>query len=188
MQRAVAGFGVRVVFKLLVSLCLALYCGMVVWGDGPARRAVVPAVVASAAPRAESGIRVLPAPERPVRIGPQVAKAAPRDVPAGPHRSANERLAALVMAALNRTTATVAPPANTLRRWIAANTANVRAAPTKRSALSGKIGRGGEVWVLWAEPNGWVRLRAADGTVAGFVHKSLLTDAPPSETRMAAAD
>nr|WP_241741500.1 SH3 domain-containing protein [Gemmobacter straminiformis] len=180
---------------MLVSLCLALYCGMVIWGDGPARKTSAVAPVVMAAQGRESGIRVLPAPKRPVRIGPQVTEAAGHGgaVPAAknlPARvTANERLAALVLATLDRHKTAMAPaePANLARRWVTANTANVRSGPNKRSALAGKIGRGGEVWVLWSEPNGWVRLRAADGTVAGFVHKSLLTDAPPAETRLATA-
>lgn len=194
MQRAVAGIGVTVVFKLLVSLCLALYCGMVIWGDGPARTArasTAPADTPAASAKLESGIRILPAPKQAVRIGPQMTRVAARpDVPKPKAVTPEEELAALVMATLARPTETgrAAPPANHTRRWITAGTANVRAEPNKRSALAGKIGRGGEVWVMWAEPNGWVRLRAADGTVTGFVHKSLLTDKAPKVIVFAAAD
>lgn len=190
----------RVVWKLLVSLCLAIYCGMVVWGNGPARLergAERPLTLAVAKGATTSGVRVLPAPKRPVRIGPQavrrsapgVAAAAAPVLTAQPDDEAGRELAALVMAALEQPTATmVEQPANTQRRWITANTANVRAGPNKRSKLAGKIGRGGEVFVLWAEPNGWVKLRAADGKVAGYVHKSLLTDTPPKATLIAASD
>ncbi len=193
----------RVVWKLLVSLCLAIYCGMVIWGNGPTRLergAERPLTVAAAKVAATSGVRVLPVPKRPVRIGPQAVRrsapevaAAAAPAPTAPTAqsddAAGRELAALVMAALDRPTATMAgQPANTQRRWITANTANVRAGPNKRSKLAGKIGRGGEVFVLWAEPNGWVKLRAADGKVAGYVHKSLLTDTPPKATLIAASD
>lgn len=184
MQRAVAGIGVTVVFKLMVSLCLALYCSMAIWGDGPPRmtdRALRLEGAAAPAPAA-SGIRVLPAPPRPVRIGPQLATATKRGAKGVP-----DGFAAVVASGLPAARVVDTLPANVARRWVTANS-NVRSGPNKRSALAGKIGTGGEVWVLWAEPNGWVKLRSAKGDVTGFVHKSLLTDKAPKATLIAVAD
>lgn len=159
-------------FRLLVLLCLSLFSVMSIFGDGPPRTARY-AMAAQAMPVLTSGIRVLPAP-------PRVVKAAtlPKPAPAGVPMAVVP-----VLAALQTAPQPDALPANVQLRWITARTANVRAEPSKRSALAGKIGLGGAVHVLWAEPNGWMRVRSATGDVSGFVHKSLLTDtAPPAAT------
>lgn len=83
---------------------------------------------------------------------------------------------------------TAALPANVKLGWIAASTANVRAAPSKRSALAGKIASGGSVHILWVEPNGWVRIKTVAGDVSGFVHKSLLTDVAPATASVELAE
>lgn len=144
---------------------------MVIYGDGPPRTASFAVEQTSAAPAA-SGIRVLPAPRQAVQPAPDqvalVSYTAP--VAALPKAPPLADAAALSDAA----------PANVALRWITASTANVRAQPNKRSALAGKVGLGEAVYLMWAEPNGWMRIRSASGEVTGFVHKSLLTDQAPA--------
>lgn len=187
MQRLFECWGLRVVFRLLVLLCLSIYCAMVIWGNGPDRMARYARADAAPAPMT-SGIRVLPAPEKVVVAAPPPAEAEPvaTVVPVAMEAPAPEPEPGLALAeadgaeiALGSAGETL--PANVQLGWIGEKNANVRAGPNKRSALAGKIGAGGAVHVMWTEPNGWVRLRSADGTVEGFVHKSLITDvAPPT--------
>lgn len=167
--------------RLLVLLCLSIYSTLVIFGNGPPRTARYAEVPASTAPTS-SGIRVLPAPIRqtstnltPTRPAPAKAAPPPRVVLA----SYTAPVAAMPAAAVAGNEP-AALDANLHLRWITATTANIRTRPTKRSALSGKIGLGEAVHVMWAEPNGWIRIRAANGAVTGFVHKSLLTDAAPA--------
>ncbi len=182
MQRGYECFGVRVVFRLLVLLCLSLFSVMSVFGNGPPRTARY-AMAAQATSVLQSGIRVLPAPERVVKVdaAPKPAATIPV-VPVLALAQGNDR-PLLVEDRPQVEDLADALPANLQLRWITARTANVRAEPNKRSALAGKIGLGGAVHVMWAEPNGWVRVRSAAGDVSGFVHKSLLTEtAPPAAT------
>ncbi|AWB47407.1 hypothetical protein HYN69_01795 [Gemmobacter aquarius] len=164
-------------FRLLVLLCASLYSSMVIFGDGPARTARFAVEQASDAP-AISGIRVLPAPK------PVVRATAPQEVslaaytPTAPSQATPDTLTdTLTDSALS---ADANLPANVQLRWITAGTANVRSEPNKRSALAGKVGLGEAVYLMWAEPNGWMRVRSATGDVTGFVHKSLLTDQAPA--------
>lgn len=143
---------------------------MSVYGNGPPRTARYAEAAPATAP-ATSGIRVLPAPPRVVKA--QSAETLslvafdPRPAPAPVAAAAAAETAPAV-------------PANVQLRWITASTANVRAQPNKRSGLTGKVGLGEAVHMMWAEPNGWVRIRSTDGAVTGFVHKSLLTDEAPA--------
>lgn len=153
---------------------------MSIYGNGPSRVDLYTRVEPSGS-TTESGIRVLPAP-------PRIIRAASAPLVRMRQKDATITLARAQTIVPAEPEATL--PANVQLRWISAGTANVRAAPNKRSALAGKIGRGGAVHVMWTEPNGWVRIRAAAGEVTGFVHKSLLTaDAPPGAVQeMAKAD
>lgn len=149
-------------------LCLSLYSAMSVYGNGPPRTARYAEAMPATAP-ASSGIRVLPAPPRIVKAQPAetvtLVAFDPRPAPVAAPAAAE---------------ATPALPANVQLRWVTASTANVRAQPNKRSDLAGKVGLGEAVYLMWAEPNGWVRIRSTDGAVTGFVHKSLLTDEAPA--------
>lgn len=164
--------------RLLVLLCLSIYSTLVIFGNGPPRTARYAEVPASTAP-ASSGIRVLPAPTYQTVAHPAPAKAAP---PTRVVLASYTAPVAAMPAAAVAGNQPAALDANLHLRWITATTANIRTRPTKRSALSGKIGLGEAVHVMWAEPNGWIRIRAANGAVTGFVHKSLLTDAAPATT------
>lgn len=158
-------------------MCASLYSVMVIFGDGPPRTASYAALSESLGP-SQSGIRVLPAPPR------VVAAAAPEEL----------SLAAYTPTALSDALPDTFPdaaladaeipaaeiPANVQLRWITAGTANVRSQPNKRSALAGKVVLGEVVYLMWAEPNGWMRIRSANGDVTGFVHQSLLTDQAPA--------
>lgn len=156
-------------------LCVSLYCTMSVFGNGPPRVARYAEATPSTAP-ASSGIRVLPAPPRVVLAQPAQRQAAETlSLAAFTASPAPDRFAAP-----QAETSAPPPPANLQLRWVTAGTANVRAQPNKRSDLAGKVGLGEAVYMMWAEPNGWVRIRSTDGAVTGFVHKSLLTDEEPA--------
>lgn len=145
---------------------------MCIYGNGPSRSGLYARPEPSERP-STGGIRVISAPERVIR-----AAAAP--LVRNPQKEATVMLARAALPASPE--AASALPTNVELRWISAGTANVRAAPNKRSALAGKIGMDGAVHVMWTEPNGWVRIRTATGEVEGFVHKSLLTTNAPFTT------
>lgn len=150
---------------------------MVIFGDGPPRTANHAPLTADLGP-SQNGIRVLPAAPRVVRAeaADQVSLAA--FAPTAPSQATPDTLTdTLTDSALS---ADADLPANVQLRWITAGTANVRSQPNKRSALAGKVGHGEAVYLMWTEPNGWMRVRSATGDVTGFVHKSLLTDQAPA--------
>lgn len=182
-------FGVRVVWRLLVGLCVALFAVMSIYGDGPTR---TDGAVAAQSARSgadvtvqTSGLRVMPLPPSQTvsvstkaapattTLAPVVAQVAAQ--PVSETASAND----LRHAGAGATAASL--PTNVQLRWISADNANVRSGPSKRSELAGKITAGAAVHVMWSEPNGWVRVRAAAGDVSGFVHQSLLTDIAPGD-------
>lgn len=51
---------------------------------------------------------------------------------------------------------------------------NVRARPSSRSAVVGKLGRGEAVTVVWVEPNGWARIRIEGDGIEGYMAKDFL--------------
>lgn len=155
---------------------------MVIYGDGPPRTARFVVEQASVTP-ATNGIRVLPAPKKVDRSpAPDKVSLVSYTPPlaALPKAPALADAPAASDAAVSDAAVSDAAPANVALRWITADTANVRTQPNKRSALAGKVGLGEAVHLLWAEPNGWMRIHSADGAVTGFVHKSLLTDQAPA--------
>ncbi len=178
-------------------LCLSLYCAMSIWGNGPLRTERL----ARSAPQVEtpvfeSSLKVMPAPQAaaPPPAADVAAAQAPDRTPEPEAFSFAAYMAADDAPALARdTTATTTEPAaapvaaadpadlpeNLQMRWINVGTANVRSAPNKRSALAGKVALGEAVYVMWAEPNGWMRIRSPDGLVTGFVHESLLSEQAP---------
>ena len=178
----------------MVLLCLSLYCAMSVWGNGPSRTERY--ARSSVSGPATDGIVVLPAPAQPIaaqpipaRIVRAAAKAVPQRIDGVPVPAGGSATDGAVgdRGAVPATKLAAGPatepdslPANVKLGWIAASTANVRSGPNKRSSLAGKIASGGAVHILWAEPNGWVRIKAVEGGASGFVHKSLLTGIAPN--------
>jgi uncharacterized protein YgiM (DUF1202 family) len=71
-------------------------------------------------------------------------------------------------------------PATATLRWVAVDSANVRAQPGRDGAIAGRIERDDVVQVLWMEDNGWARIRMEGDGVDGFVFGDLLTDVEPS--------
>ena len=71
-------------------------------------------------------------------------------------------------------------PATATLRWVAVDSANVRAQPGRDGAIAGRIERNDVVQVLWMEDNGWARIRMEGDGVDGFVFGDLLTDVEPS--------
>ncbi len=71
-------------------------------------------------------------------------------------------------------------PANVTLRWVAVESANVRAQPGRYGAIAGRVERNDVVQVLWMEDNGWARIRMEGDGVDGFVFGDLLTDVEPS--------
>lgn len=131
-----------------------------------------PAATVTLASLPHQPIRVLPAPPLPA---PSLAAAnAAADIPDLPTGS----IAPVPVAA---TDATDAIPANTQLRWVTANSANVRKAPSRNSSVTGRVERGEALLVLWTEDNGWARIRVEGDGVDGFVHQSLLADTEPAQ-------
>ena len=71
-------------------------------------------------------------------------------------------------------------PATATLRWVAVESANVRAQPGRYGAIAGRVERNDVVQVLWMEDNGWARIRMEGDGVDGFVFGDLLTDVEPS--------
>jgi hypothetical protein len=71
-------------------------------------------------------------------------------------------------------------PANVTLRWVAVDSANVRAQPGRYGAIAGRVERNDVVQVLWMEDNGWARIRVEGDGADGFVFGDLLTDVEPS--------
>lgn len=69
---------------------------------------------------------------------------------------------------------------NVSLRWVAVDSANVRARPGRNGAIAGRVERDEAVEVLWVEPSGWVRIRVQGDGVDGFVFGNLLTDVDPT--------
>ena len=71
-------------------------------------------------------------------------------------------------------------PATATLRWVAVESANVRAQPGRYGAIAGRVERNDVVQVLWMEDNGWARIRMEGDGADGFVFGDLLTDVEPS--------
>lgn len=172
--------------RLLIILGVALYSVMLIGGEDtgqtraglrdapdtpapPPETALAEAGKINGTAAADASVTLASLPAQPIRILPPpprqepVALAEPAVVPEADADAAAET------------------PSNTTLAWVTVDRANVRQAPSRQASVSGRVERGEALLVLWTEPSGWVRVRVEGDGVDGFVHKSLLTETPPSQ-------
>lgn len=132
-----------------------------------AEAAAQPAAPAVAVP--DQALRILPLPQQPADAQPTLITA-----------TAELAEEALLQTASIPTEAEDNIPANVTLRWVAVESANVRAQPGRNGAIAGRVERNDVVQVLWMEDNGWARIRVEGDGADGFVFGDLLTDVEPS--------
>lgn len=187
--------------RLLLLFGISFYIVLIVFGEdqGQLRAGLrdAPALPASAAPSPAPS----PAPTE-LAAAPAEAEVTPADAPAVPDQALRVLSTAELstpdvptFAVLSENAAaefdlqTASIPldlpedpaaANISLRWVAVDSANVRAQPGRDGAIAGRIARGEAVEVLWVEPSGWARIRVQGDGVDGFVFGDLLTDIDPT--------
>lgn len=191
--------------RLLILFGITFYGVMIVFGEdrgqlraglrdapmatGPAAAPVVVADSAEAQPAAplvavpDQAQRILPMPQDNVATQPspmptavELAEQALLQTASIPIEIATETVTETVTGTATET----GLPATATLRWVAVDSANVRAQPGRYGAIAGRVERNDVVQVLWMEDNGWARIRMEGDGVDGFVFGDLLTDVEPS--------
>lgn len=183
--------------RLLILFGIAFYGVMIVFGEdqgqlraglrdapmatGPAAAPVVVADSAEAQPAApavavpDQAQRILPMPQDNAATQPSPMPTAVELAEQAPLQTAS------IPIEIETDTATeTGLPATATLRWVAVESANVRAQPGRYGAIAGRVERNDVVQVLWMEDNGWARIRMEGDGADGFVFGDLLTDVEPS--------
>lgn len=191
--------------RLLILFGITFYGVMIVFGEdqgqlraglrdapmatGPAAAPVVVADSAEAQPAAPSvavpdqAQRILPMPQdnaatqpSPMPTAVELAEQALLQTASIPIEIETETVTEAVTGTVTETDL----PATATLRWVAVESANVRAQPGRYGAIAGRVERNDVVQVLWMEDNGWARIRMEGDGADGFVFGDLLTDVEPS--------
>jgi uncharacterized protein YgiM (DUF1202 family) len=191
--------------RLLILFGITFYGVMIVFGEdqgqlraglrdapmatGPAAAPVVVADSAEAQPAAPSvavpdqAQRILPMPQdnaatqpSPMPTAVELAEQALLQTASIPIEIATDTVTETVTETVTGTDL----PATATLRWVAVESANVRAQPGRYGAIAGRVERNDVVQVLWMEDNGWARIRMEGDGADGFVFGDLLTDVEPS--------
>lgn len=187
--------------RLLILFGIAFYGVMIVFGEdqgqlraglrdapmatGPAAAPVVVADSAEAQPAAPSvavpdqAQRILPMPQDNAATQPSPMPTAVELAEQALLQTASIPIEIEIDTATETVTATDLPATAALR-WVAVESANVRAQPGRYGAIAGRVERNDVVQVLWMEDNGWARIRMEGDGADGFVFGDLLTDVEPS--------
>lgn len=64
--------------------------------------------------------------------------------------------------------------------YVSGRSVNVRGGPSTRNPVVGKLVRGDAVMMVWAEDNGWARIRIEGDGIDGYMSMDFLTDTPPA--------
>ena len=191
--------------RLLILFGITFYGVMIVFGEdqgqlraglrdapmatGPAAAPVVVADSAEAQPAAplvavpDQAQRILPMPQdnaatqpSPMPTAVELAQKALLQTASIPIEIETETVTEAVTGTVTETDL----PATATLRWVAVESANVRAQPGRYGAIAGRVERNDVVQVLWMEDNGWARIRMEGDGADGFVFGDLLTDVEPS--------
>ena len=194
--------------RLLILFGIAFYIVMIVFGEDrgqlraglrdapmatvPPAPPVVLADSAEAQPAAPSvavpdqAQHILPLPQdsadaqnSPMPSAVELAEQALLQTASIPIEIATEAVTETVTEAVTGTVTGTDLPATATLRWVAVDSANVRAQPGRDGAIAGRIERNDVVQVLWMEDNGWARIRMEGDGADGFVFGDLLTDVEP---------
>ena len=63
--------------------------------------------------------------------------------------------------------------------FVSGRSVNVRGGPSTRNPVVGKLSQGDAVLVVWAEDNGWARIRVEGDGIDGYMSMDFLTEADP---------
>ncbi|WP_435257826.1 SH3 domain-containing protein [Thioclava sp. FR2] len=64
--------------------------------------------------------------------------------------------------------------------FVSGRSVNVRGGPSTRTPVVGKLSKGDAVLVVWAEDNGWARIRVEGDGIDGYMSLDFLTEADPA--------